>query len=108
MANLLQETEEILAQNGKSLSDIEWWGCRKFKLPNNKMRELLNVNYDSGFGGQEIATDLILVGNGFWLERGEYDGSEWWDFHTAPVEPEEKRESAQLHLGLWSSLSDTE
>lgn len=26
----------------------------------------------------------VVVGKDFWLERGEYDGSEWWSFKTTP------------------------
>ncbi|MDU0406154.1 hypothetical protein ML8HA_01956 [Lactococcus lactis] len=36
------------------------------------------TNYDSGYGGQEIAYNLMIKGNGFIMTRGEYDGSEWW------------------------------
>lgn len=32
---------------------------------------------------------LIVVGKDFWLERHEYDGSEWWEFKSIPMEPEE-------------------
>jgi len=44
-----------------------------------------DVNYNSGFGGQEIAKDLVVVGTGWWMERHEYDGSEWWEFKAPPV-----------------------
>jgi len=42
------------------------------------------TNYDSGYGSAEIREDLIIVGNGWWLERDEYDGSEWWVYRTKP------------------------
>lgn len=41
--------------------------------------KLANVLYDDGYGGQEVAADLVLIMNdGGWYERAEYDGSEWW------------------------------
>ena len=40
--------------------------------------------------------DLLIVGKDFWLERVEYDGSEWWEFKTMPREPEETRELEAL------------
>ncbi|RVU70031.1 hypothetical protein EJK17_09890 [Lactobacillus xujianguonis] len=38
------------------------------------------VEYDSGYGGQGLASDLIVfLKDGCWLERHEYDGAEWWE-----------------------------
>ena len=42
------------------------------------------INYDSGYGSAEIRMDLIIIGKDWWLERDEYDGSEWWKFLTMP------------------------
>lgn len=45
----------------------------------DKFIKLANVLYDDGYGGQEVAADLVLIMNdGGWYERAEYDGSEWW------------------------------
>jgi len=49
--------------------------------------EKINFNYDSGYGGQELF-GTIWNNDGSWLERGEYDGSEWWDFHNYPEIPD--------------------
>ena len=46
--------------------------------------EHANVEYNDGYGLEEINTDLILVGKDFWLERGTYDGSEWWEYKSMP------------------------
>ena len=51
-----------------------------------------DFEYDNGYGWIEIPSDLIIVGKDFWLERREYDGAEWWEFVTAPIEPAEVRE----------------
>ena len=45
----------------------------------NSFLELLNFDYDSGFGGQELF-GYIWFEDGSWMERSEYDGSEWWDY----------------------------
>ena len=42
------------------------------------------VHYNDGYGLEEINTKLILVGKDFWLERGTYDGSEWWEYKSMP------------------------
>ena len=57
--NLLQETVNDLKENGKTPADVRWVG-----------RESVNAKCS------------------WWLERAEYDGSEWWEFKTAPAEPD--------------------
>ena len=37
--------------------------------------------YSAGYGGQELY-GFILFKDGTWLERGEYDGSEWWEYKS--------------------------
>ena len=48
----------------------------------------LDFGYDSGYGGQELFGIVWLV-DGTWLERGEYDGTEWWEHKECPEIPEE-------------------
>lgn len=87
--NLLEETLSCLKDHGKDPSDIEW-----IRLDNSlvEKEEFLKVaeqtNYYAGFGTNEIKSGLIIVGLDWWMTRGEYDGSEWWTFHTKPIKPE--------------------
>ena len=46
---------------------------------------ILNFEYDDGYGITEVNMGLKLVGKDFWLERHEYDGSEWWEYKTLPI-----------------------
>lgn len=48
----------------------------------------LNFIYDSGYGGQELFGH-IWYEDGTWSSRGEYDGSEWWEYNTRPTIPTE-------------------
>jgi hypothetical protein len=48
----------------------------------------LNFEYDSGYGGQELFGTIWYI-DGTWSERGEYDGSEWWEYHICPEIPNE-------------------
>lgn len=48
----------------------------------------LNFEYDDGYGGQNLF-GTIWYTDGSWSERGEYDGSEWWDHRELPAIPEE-------------------
>nr|DAD71123.1 MAG TPA: hypothetical protein [Podoviridae sp. ctiuS14] len=41
------------------------------------------VNYDSGYGSQEWF-GWISFKDGTWIERIEYDGSEWWESREQP------------------------
>lgn len=50
----------------------------------------LDFEYDSGYGGQLLYGNVWFT-DGTWLERGEYDGSEWWEYKTTPAIPEECR-----------------
>lgn len=43
----------------------------------------LDFEYDSGYGSQELE-GIIACANGVWFDRGEYDGSEWWEEHKYP------------------------
>jgi hypothetical protein len=45
---------------------------------------LLDFNYDSGYGGQYLF-GYIWYSDGTWSERGEYDGSEWWQHQKCPA-----------------------
>ena len=43
----------------------------------------LDLAYDSGYGGQNLF-GYIWYEDGTWSERGEYDGSEWWEYRSLP------------------------
>jgi hypothetical protein len=48
----------------------------------------LDFMYSSGYGSQELYGTIWYVGN-TWSSRGEYDGSEWWDYNRCPKIPKE-------------------
>lgn len=83
---LLLETLQDLTGNDKSPLDVAWVGSRdgEYAITWDDFAAISNVTYDSGYGWQEVASDLVVVGVGWWLERSEYDGSERWDFQTQP------------------------
>lgn len=104
--NLLKETILILAKHGHTLSDIEWVGGNDFEISIDLFRKLANHDYNSGFGAQEVASDLVLVGKDFWLERQEYDGAESWAYKVHPTRPIEKRVIARVMGGAWDTLAE--
>lgn len=44
----------------------------------------LDFEYDQGYGGQYLY-GYIWYADGTWSERGEYDGSEWWEHKERPA-----------------------
>lgn len=85
--NLLEETLEILAKNNKTADDVLWVGSKdgKYAITWEQFTLNANIDYDNGYGGNEIRAELVVVGENWWLERGEYDGAEWWEFKILPT-----------------------
>ena len=84
MENLWKETICDLAENGKTWDDVIGVCCGDFQITKSQFEKLSNREYDNGYGGAEVAQDLMIVGAYFWLERHEYDGSEWWEYKQMP------------------------
>jgi hypothetical protein len=53
----------------------------------NAFVESLDFEYDAGYGGQELF-GTVWFKDGTWADRGEYDGSEWWQHHVCPTIPD--------------------
>ena len=51
-----------------------------------KFFEDLDYHYDANYGTQEL-DGIVWLEDGTWLERGEYDGSEWWEHTSCPEIP---------------------
>ena len=105
--NFKEETLEILKENGKTFDDVLFIQGDDFCVTNTKeeILKLMDFEYDNGFGGNYIVSDLKIVGKDFWLERHEYDGSEWWEFKQIPVKlpTEQKITTVMAHYG-WDTL----
>lgn len=104
--NLLEETIKIIEENGKDESMVKWCGTSEIYFDWETFKTLADKRYDSGYGSPDVATDLIVVGDGWWLERHEYDGSEWWEFKELPKKPDTLRKPEKLIGGKWDSLAD--
>ena len=84
MVNLLEETLHALKYNGKTPKDVLWVGDQYKKTTWKNFERISNFEYDSGYGCSEIESSLTIVGDTWWLEREDYDGSEWWEFKEHP------------------------
>lgn len=96
MVNLKSETIEQLKDNGKTPDDVRWVGGATAKYENptslrmtwDTFAKHADFDYDTGYGGEQVNLNLLVVGDDWWLERHEYDGSEWWEFQSLPIAPE--------------------
>lgn len=97
MINLYTETTESLEEQKLTWDDVLWIGMRyeyfneesdRVEIPKEIfIEQAKNTNYNNGYGRAEINLSLIIVGDNWWLERNEYDGSEWWVYKKMPIKP---------------------
>lgn len=112
MTNLLAETLEIMARSEHTPEDVVYVGS-VYDNPHgcswSEFEQLADVEYDAGYGGAEVAEDLMVIfSDGSWLERGEYDGSEWWEFKRSPRIPDAPAPIVRVVRGdnHWSKLAE--
>lgn len=100
--NLLDETLNVIKENDKTTADVRWVGRASInaKCSWDDFAKQADFEYNNGYGCSEIPEDLVVVGDDWWLERAEYDGSEWWEFKTLPVEPKASGSCYDRDLGL--------
>ena len=86
MENLLEETKEKLAVCHKTPKDVLWVGSSDGSeaITWEEFEKMADFDHDAGYGAAEIRMDLVVVGKDWWLERYEYDGSEWWVYKEQP------------------------
>jgi len=104
---LLKQTEEHVQEVKKRVS---WVGNRDgtLALSWEKFKKLAPVEYDDGYGGREIASDLVVVfTDGSWLERWEYDGSEGWVHKTLPVKNKKVVAFTKVKIEDWEESLET-
>lgn len=111
MTNLLKETIEDIKQSGHEPSDIVFIGSKEtgHGCTWEEFEKLADKDYDSGFGAQEVASDLIIAfGDGATMWRHEYDGSECWEYSEPFVMPESQKPIKSLFVkGVgWEDLQE--
>lgn len=94
--NFKNELIEVLKAYNKTIDDIVWVGYDDGEIDLKSFLDNIDFEYDNGYGGISISLGLMVVGNDWWLERYEYDGSEWWDFKKYPKRPEKIKYSHRI------------
>ena len=109
MVNLLHETLEIMKQNDCNPEyDVLWVGSKdgKYGMSWNEFKKIADFNYSNSYGSIEIPIDLVVVFlDGGWLERHEYDGSEWWEYKITPQQQQEPKKFTKAKSS-WSGWDD--
>jgi len=89
MINFKTETLKVLELYNLDVDSILYVSmCPDDEVYFFKWEDFIDVcdfEYDNGYGGVEINSTLIVVGDTWWLERNEYDGSEWWTLKRPPL-----------------------
>ena len=91
MTNLLEETLGVMDEFGLTYEDVTYVGSEnnQYQMTWDEFESLADMDYDSGYGAPEVATDLeIRFQDGTYFVRAEYDGSEWWEAVISRVNPE--------------------
>ena len=112
MSEIEKETIEAIKGSGHKISDIIYIGSddgysctwKEFQ----KLAKQDDMHYYSGFGGQSLATDILIVfSDQTYMKRGEYDGSEWWEYNEPFVMPTELKPIKHIANGdSWASLKE--
>ena len=77
--NLLKETIFNLNHHGKTLDDVTHiFLDNQYQITKEDFIKAADEEYNSGYGCNYVKLGLVLLGEGFWMERYEYDGAEWW------------------------------
>jgi hypothetical protein len=111
MRNLLQETLAHLDECQLTPQDVLWVGTANQWFTWDEFALIANIAYDGGYGAQQIANDLVVVGQDWYLDRDEYDGAEGWELRRVPTRPPLHRVPAFVacsqvdHLVGWRDLA---
>ena len=100
--NFCTETTDKLAYYGYKVEDISWIGNRSIEIPIHEFFDAArHTDYNSGYGSAAMPVDLLIVmKDGSYFERGEYDGSEWWRYIPIIERPRTKSHLKQKSFKL--------
>lgn len=109
--NLLEETITCIESSGHTPANIVFIGSEEsgHQCTWEEFTKLANREYKDGFGAAQVSQDLIIVfSDGMKMWRGEYDGSEWWEFSTPFKMPQVAKPITTLFAkGIgWIDLKD--
>ncbi len=117
MINFKEEILDAIASNNKSTEDVDYVILNEYQLTSDSNAEYVpseiefdhllevadGIIYDDGYGTVIIDDSLkIVFKDGTYMDRKEYDGSEWFEFHSTPARPSNKYKEENLRSLLIS------
>lgn len=89
LTNAYDELMSMLAVHCYTVDDIAWVADARYRLPLPEFLDRLkDTNYYAGYGSVEFDPSIVvMLDDGSWFERAEYDGSEWWQYRYVPTCP---------------------
>lgn len=110
MTNLLDETLGYMINFGLNSSRVVYVGSHDglYRTDWEGFEHIAkNLVYNSGFGAQEIAEDLVVAfDDGSYFAREEYDGAESWVYIAPPGEFPKSHDLKVVNGGMWDSVGD--
>jgi hypothetical protein len=95
MTNVVSEIINEITQQGFETKDISWIGSKdgQFAMSYDDFyMKFGNMEYDNGFGAQELASDLVMVmKDNSYFDRDEYDGAEGWTYNKPPQKQKDSK-----------------
>lgn len=86
--NLLDETVSALTKHQKDPRNVRWVGSKDgtFTISWEDFKAIARniYYYPVPYHGVSIASDLVVVGFGWWLEREYYSDGEQWEYRESP------------------------
>ena len=108
--NFGKETRDVLIDHGYNITDIYWIGNLEYCLDIMDFFDNADkCDYENGYGSLHIPIDIVIVmKDGSYFSRREYDGSEWWYYNKVSTKPKNvaKIKSFNINHAGWSSLED--
>lgn len=111
--NFKKETYTAIKESGHKREDVMFIGSSngKYRINMDKFDTISDFNYDNSWGSAEIAEDLIIYfKDKTYITRGEYDGSEWWEYNVPKVFSENDVYKDFNNLGgsgvMWKTVAE--
>lgn len=84
--NLFCDLFDVLHEHEKTIDDILYIKIDNKNFKPQRILDLFKgITYERGYSGPWINQSLqIVLKNGDFIIRGEYDGSEWFEYMVAP------------------------
>ena len=82
--NFKKETIKAIIDSGRKEEDVMFIGTDDglHRTTMEDFKAWSNFEYDCGFGAEKIPPNLIIYfKDEAYIKRGEYDGSEWWEYN---------------------------